>query len=57
MDRRRAANVVGEANEKKTGSSAYSRMERIHISTPCSRITFGSTSERRFTSHACCSRA
>src|SRR3954447_14366562 len=57
MDRRRAAKVVGDVREKNTGSSAYSRMERIHISTPCSRITFGSTEERRLSSHTCCSLA
>ncbi len=57
MVRRRAAMVVGETRDQKTGSSLYSRMGTIHMSTSCSRMRRGSTRSRRISSHSCRSSA
>ena len=53
MVRRRAANVVGDTIELKTGSSLYSRIGMTHMSTPYFRISAGRTVSSRFASQAC----
>ena len=57
MERRRAANVVSEIMDQKTGSSPYSRMDRIHMSAPYSAMSAGSTLVRRCSTHVCISSA
>src|SRR5262249_45397345 len=54
MVRRRAANVSGDVTAAKIGSSLYSRIGTIHMSTPCLRISAGRNVSSRFFSHACC---
>ncbi len=45
--------MVGATRARKTGSSLYSRIGTIHISTPCSRISRGNTRSRRKDSQPC----
>jgi hypothetical protein len=58
--RRRAAKVVGATIDENTGSSLYSRIGTTQSSTPCLRMSAGSTESIRRWSHdwrsAACSR-
>src|SRR5688500_4021029 len=54
MVRRRAAKVVGETMDVKTGSSLYSRIGITHMSTAYFRMTAGRTVDMRAASQRCC---
>src|SRR6185503_1485265 len=57
MVRRRAANVVGDTIDVNTGSSLYSRIGTTQNSTPCLRMSAGSTESIRRASQRCCTSA